>query len=675
MGAALVAAVALAVGHHVFYTRLNGTKTPSDGYSLGGTRISKQQVNVALGTSLSFLVKVCLTIALSAAYIQAFWKAMSHRAIRLSHLDVTFSAMSNAFSLCHLGAWFKFPLLLYLALTAWLIPLASVVTPATLTVKVAQLQPVPSSLQQVPNLDFRSLNFAASMAARESSDLREFFYNGPQFELERVAVAVAAQGAILSITPPKPNATWSLTFPGPRINCQRLANDTSNDIMEILRESSAYINCNNAFGYLAWTPTNGSVAPSTATLASQGLGPIDNNASQPAALYVALFPYIEDYQGKDPNRTEQDASAELSERKVHVGGHGPMVVPTSQKGCNAPAAAPDMLKCELWNSTYNVTFDYVNGEQKVALQLEDIAPVSALASLQANNPEYLEVYSQNIPDCQLDTPRNVSGSRCAYNPAAVKNIAYQSTMDAFGRLIVGQIGFDHDMSEVKGGSALNLNTTIVSTSLFDAPEMGFLRSWVQGLQYSQGLGQLQSAVAKSGDSDVTYLASNDSTTSQVSLAAAMEQMFQNITISLMSSPYLSANYSAPSAPLLTNVTFTTYHNVYDYAAQKLWLAYGLAIGATAIGIIIGTVALVQNGLAYSNNFSTVLRATKCADISVPINNADLDGRDPLPGYLSKAKIEMPGASGLSHSEQSTGLIQDLKGSGTTVTVDAVESSV
>ena len=91
------------------------------------------------------------------------------------------------------------------------------------------------------------------------------------------------------------------------------------------------------------------------------------------------------------------------------------------------------------------------------------------------------------------------------------------------------------------------------------------------------------------------------------------------------------------------VTFLTRENVYVYAAGKLWLAYGLAIGMSCFIVALGLIIMFIRDAAYSDNVSTTLRLAKAARIGTDINEADLDGRDPLPKYLKDADIVFTGA--------------------------------
>ena len=112
-------------------------------------------------------------------------------------------------------------------------------------------------------------------------------------------------------------------------------------------------------------------------------------------------------------------------------------------------------------------------------------------------------------------------------------------------------------------------------------------------------------------------------------------------------PSSRPNYSSIYAPPSTDVNLPAYHNIYAYSEWKLWLAYSIAILLAAIAVFVGLVAMILNGASYSNNFSTVFRVARSAEINVTIEGDDEDGRDPLPSYLSKAQVRLSRTLGTS----------------------------
>jgi hypothetical protein len=86
------------------------------------------------------------------------------------------------------------------------------------------------------------------------------------------------------------------------------------------------------------------------------------------------------------------------------------------------------------------------------------------------------------------------------------------------------------------------------------------------------------------------------------------------------------------------VTLETYEPIYVYSPLKLWLAYCPAILLSSIAVILGFLAMLLNGVTYTNHFSTVLRTARHAYVGTAIRSEDAGGKDPLPEYLAKAAI-------------------------------------
>jgi hypothetical protein len=115
----LFAGIALALGHHFLYQTLAGTTVHDTSRDIIGYGISSQQMNIAAGTALAFLVKVCLVLSVTIAYTQVFWKAIGHRETRIDTIDIIDSALGNIFMFLKVRVWWKYPLLLSLALSVW----------------------------------------------------------------------------------------------------------------------------------------------------------------------------------------------------------------------------------------------------------------------------------------------------------------------------------------------------------------------------------------------------------------------------------------------------------------------------------------------------------------------------------------------------------------------------
>lgn len=118
----LLLGAAVAIGHHVFYLSLNGMVVEDGDFHVLGSSVSRQQLNIAGGTALAYVVKAALTTAVSTAYIQLFWRNLvrtTTQAPTLSVVDSLFAVFSNGFMLGKVWVWWRYPLLFCLAATAW----------------------------------------------------------------------------------------------------------------------------------------------------------------------------------------------------------------------------------------------------------------------------------------------------------------------------------------------------------------------------------------------------------------------------------------------------------------------------------------------------------------------------------------------------------------------------
>ncbi|RMJ15143.1 hypothetical protein CDV36_005153 [Fusarium kuroshium] len=561
MVGALLLGGLFALGHDLFYNNLAGTTVAADSFELAGAEVSRQQLNLAAGTTLAFLFKSSIVSAVSIAYFQAVWHVVKSRKreIDISNMDVLLSALGNAISLVSFSTWLKGPLLLLIAIIAWLIPIVSIITPATLSVGFAS---PPNAFLQVPNVAFTGLSLLRMMPTNHyqsmilascrndpdqkncSSDLSSYLYNGPSDAVSRVVAAAAAEGNILAVDAPASNSSWSLEFLAPTLRCDEVTGDTRRLIEEnIANFTDRY--CEEAPGYVAWTPA--------------------------------------------------------------------------------------ILRCHIHNSTYETRFNLTNGNQDVKVKVKDVEekPLDVITGVWASNP------LSNNTEC---TPLNMD-TECALEPSLLRHLSYQALMDAFSEILVGSLAIRRrkdDDSVVFHG-----NTSIQSTVLTNTPELQVLRNLTL---LSKDWAMLQIEEPKANEWAYKGLWNGPGEQRTTPLREALEELFQNITISLMSSPLLQPNKHSAFKPNDTEVAFSTMHPVYIYARNRLWLAYGLGIACSTLIVCIGMLAIYMNRASFSNTFSTLLRLGRGASLSSEIEKVDLDGRDPLPEYIKDMKIKFSKSS-------------------------------
>ncbi|KAI9774363.1 MAG: hypothetical protein M1840_004257 [Geoglossum simile] len=224
----LLLGIVVALLHHFYYRYLNGKAAQDHQH--------QQQWASRIGIGLAFVTKMFLALAVAAAYTQCIWKTARRKFISLNGLDAMFSATSDAtaFLTTEMGRHSSS----LLALIVWLIPIAAVITPSTLSIEAHLV-----SLQQtlsIPKPDFTTATFLAvekqpasnspyfqaalSMSASDtqtasiSARAETGEYNGPNPSLGRLAMTVLLTGDIRTISAPL-NASYNLGFHGPSINC------------------------------------------------------------------------------------------------------------------------------------------------------------------------------------------------------------------------------------------------------------------------------------------------------------------------------------------------------------------------------------------------------------------------------------------------------------------------
>ncbi|KAK5125237.1 hypothetical protein LTR85_000913 [Meristemomyces frigidus] len=456
-------------------------------------------------------------------------------------------------------------------------------------------------MKHVTSLHFTSFDFLAGMYPFTDEIDNQFwpryYYNAPSQAVQRAAAAVAAQGAILPVTAPSPNSSWTLEFDGPALRCREI--DTPRRVRvekSIANHTNVTSNCYFGSANLAWyrdlpfsTTDNGSVSLSSTTLTS---GSGDNSSTNNATMSLAVLPMMLHGNGMgthiDPLACDILAYTDLT---VEQG------APSATNPLGGLADNSTMIDCQLFNTTYTVAFEYTNGDQKVSISASDQSMDRPVATLEwVTGPSQ---YTPNQTCLTLGGPSDMvqAAEKCStLDSAILRTLTYQAIMEAFTGLIAGNIANNADPILIK-------DSNVVWTTLLNTKELHFLSDRSIELQEAIADGQpdLQAALANSSVGGVIGLTASDGIAPTQSLAVAIEEMFQNYT---------------------------------------LWLAYGLAILCTAIAVVLGFLAILSNGASYSNNFSTITRSARNAELSVEVEPDDT-GRDPLPRGLAKAIVVMP----------------------------------
>ena len=113
-----------AIGHHCFYSYLNNRQIDD---SLSQTWASR------IGNAFAYLFKSALVAAVAVAYAQGFWFFVRRKSLEIGSLDKYFGVLYNPLSFFNTDLLRNTTLLFGLATVSWLLPLAAVFAPGTLT--------------------------------------------------------------------------------------------------------------------------------------------------------------------------------------------------------------------------------------------------------------------------------------------------------------------------------------------------------------------------------------------------------------------------------------------------------------------------------------------------------------------------------------------------------------
>lgn len=336
-----------------------------------------------------------------------------------------------------------------------------------------------------------------------------YAYSGPALSVQRLVGAAAAHGDILPVPAPAPNSSWTLDFRGPALECGPVDEALNHKITENVLDALLHNGCEAYYGYISWIPghnSNGSLPFSSEEkngISAWALQAITLSLTDPLSVptvFIATFPGINS-------------------------GYTQGLLQSPCQNAHSAVVDSKILKCTLYNASYSTDFAYRSGVQDISV------------SISGGNNEF-----RFLDSVQGEYPLLVSDLHGypiephMYNISIVETFAWQAVLDAFERLIMGTIttqvtSFSSDNAGIALGAIEQYpSTAILSTVLGANDELAFL-----GNPTNWRLQDLQNGSDKT---DWNGLSVIDETQATISLAETLEQLFHNITVSLMSSELL-----------------------------------------------------------------------------------------------------------------------------------------
>jgi hypothetical protein len=221
-------------------------------------------------------------------------------------------------------------------------------------------------------------------------------------------------------------------------------------------------------------------------------------------------------------------------------------------------------------------------------------------------------------------------------------------MESFNRLIVGTI-FGTKYSRVRNTSYYIEESLTVQNEAYKQTLLPFATELLPflGVPYDVSLelepnyvplDPKQWTAVETIDGNLTVSYPNEAfsaSTFNRSLALVLEELFQNMTLSMFSSPFF-----VEQLDVYTDVSRNITQNTYAYDSRNLFISYGLAVGFALVAGVAGCISIYYNGASYSNRFSTVLRTTRGQELDDLVVHNDRTGVDPLPKQLAKTRIDL-----------------------------------
>ncbi|KAL6718596.1 hypothetical protein ACLMJK_002830 [Lecanora helva] len=562
-----------AIGHHLYYQSLDGTKAGSS---------PRQSWAVRFGTAFAFLVVASLRAACDIVYIS----------------NKLFSVTSDPTAFMSWEFIRHAKIAFLVAMVCWCIPLADITPPATLSV-------VSGFNNDSRPLSLASLDWNSSKFFDE-----ENFIAQPSSDVLQIATLAAQSMAIIPPAPPAANSSFHIQFCGPTLECS-IANSSE-------QPNSDYYAKALAKSY-----------PLAATRDLYESGKLrwgDDGPSSPSAPLMNIYSAFSPYAGQTeippgsaggvvlPNWTSDSRNFTTQQ----------LWIQTSDKG----------LVCIMGNASFDVDFEFV-----------DAALTVAEYSISMFEPFWMPLEGQDLFGKEPNDFANLPDF--FWSPSK----SYMAVYLAFSSLLNGNVSTtltgmldDNDLPKTPSDGIVTIHdgsSRILQHGLSACDE--FVHSFWNG-DNAIGIGQdgpvpWRQAATKLyslgdgwslGDQTFTNITNNLFTKPSWmcrnrTLLRAIEDLANNITISMLSSP----NLVKPNATTVPLPTFPI-QNIYRYDSRNLVLSYSISALLTILCAYVGFFALHYNGVAHSTAFSAIIATTRNRELD-EVSRGHSSGALPL-GY-------------------------------------------
>jgi hypothetical protein len=352
--------------------------------------------------------------------------------------------------------------------------------PASLTVELSPLPLVATSDKPMSVPDFNKNEFA-QLPSNGNNGATWTMFGGPRYKVSQIANAVASQGEILKFPAPSPNSSYELNFMAPALQCATVQGTIQETL---LANVSQALNCtlqakhgedkdacDQLQMYLSWAPSDGDEVEPVDL--GNTIGAIQESTNDTASsLFIGWQPTIDNSQQWN------------------------------------------FINCSLYNASYHVIVNYTGGVQTLNVSTKVTNSVG---------------YFPNLSQTGSATTNGIDPitGEPGYMLSTLNQFGYQAVMDSFGQILAGQISVD--MYNAVGRTAFNTTaTSVMTTSLTNTVELNNLAQIVELCYGGRAYAVCNSKATNS------LLNITSAPAGMLSLTQAAEQLFENITLSLLS---------------------------------------------------------------------------------------------------------------------------------------------
>ncbi|RSL61910.1 hypothetical protein CEP54_005982 [Fusarium duplospermum] len=560
----LVVGVCFAIGHHFFYS------------SLDGEIVDDQLRMLRWGTALAFACKASLTAAVLSAFDQQVWATVRSRFLSIVALDSMFAATENPLDMLNLELLTKAKMAVAMALFGWCAPAIVIITANTLLV-------APPSFTHQDRMcrGVRSLNFDLEEAyswrigiTQKESGLRPLspvvwnstdrdlakeigYYTRPDQQFESLVRAstvlrrpVTYDNSTLETCARGWNCTVSVKMKGPGYKCTELGSGVGSEARNLSQQS-------------------GEISPPfdfARVLLPKGQLSYFSPPSE--GDYSPLQMEEIDEEGYPTRRLPKNFAAFRTEPVVWIG------YVKIAKGIKRPfnpqkavededSLIPTLMACEYYETQYNVDYEYVDGVQYIKVM--NRTPISPVI----NTTLQRGVEDRDTADTTVATPEEnyvLLSNTTEYKKAAT----YHALGYLFRRILLGEVQMPDAYA-----TSLALFTKVMSNGDSLPAE------------------DLQDVVPSLFEDMLFSLLSNQQWATVVWASDTKKQVLFNED---------SGEYPCRWSQRVSK---------YEYRALTLWAVYGVSVLLASLGVAAGTLALRHNGgLRRDSRFSSILAATR-----------------------------------------------------------------